>query len=206
MIEDTELPARFNRARSLQAAQTKLKGTAGGLKLLPLEEAVTRLAAACKARQEGMLIFGRTSAHCSSGTEELLARLKEMKDVCGLDGIVIIGPDLTESDWAKIRDLELGLPILVGGGLHKKELYTSGRAPAVAVEAGMRALLTGSDAFWTGLVAASEIMRKTAPNQAAAIHGLHKEFTVKEFRQDVTRSKEYVKQLKEYGGIHLSDL
>ena len=91
MIEDTELPARFDLER---AKQSKLKGTAGGVGLLPRKEALRRLRAACDARREGVLVFGRTSAHCLAGTEELLARLAAMKEACaecrggGLDGWV----------------------------------------------------------------------------------------------------------------------
>ncbi len=215
MIEDTELPARFD----LEGAKkTKVKGTAGGVALLPTEEAVRRLRAACEARSEGLLIFGRTSAHCLAGRGELLARLKAMKEACagcsrgGLDGFVIIGPDLGEDDWAEINGLALDLPILVGGGLHKKEpyaaIYTGRRpdmAPKVAVDAGLRVLLTGSDAFWGGLRAARAKMAETAPAPGAGREE-RADIPLKDLRRSATNASEYEKQLREFAGVDLNEL
>ena len=123
---------------------------------------------------------------------------------------VIIGPNLQDEDWASIKELNLELPILVGGGLHTKEPYAAtytGRrpelAPKVAIDAGLRALLTGSDAFWTGLRAAASKMAETAPKPSGEEGGA---VALKELRRGVTRASAYEGQLREYAGVDLSEL
>ncbi len=79
MIEDQQWPKRCGHTR--------------GKQVVPFEEAVTRIRAACDARDEGagILILARTDARATHGMEEALKRIRAF-DELGADILFLEGP------------------------------------------------------------------------------------------------------------------
>ena len=105
MIEDQEWPKRC--------------GHVAGKRVVPFEQAVARIRAACDARDEGadVLVLARTDARATHGMEEALRRIRAF-DELGADILFLEGPRTVEELRAFRRSTERPvLANMVEGGL-----------------------------------------------------------------------------------------